>query len=127
MHPVPSPPALAFVPLVQLGTDNIPQIRSTRGHISELHYGSLARKPADLFTLLTDRSAGSGRYRVKPVGLRHDHQASRASEFPAIAHMFDTKPSLSVVNVLLYAQRNSWFNQWMLAVEDGPAEAQRRA
>jgi hypothetical protein len=32
----------------------IPQIRFAWGHLSELHYASLALRPADLFTLLTD-------------------------------------------------------------------------
>ena len=40
----------------RLGTPNLPLIRSTRGYLSELHYGSLALRPADLFTLLTDRT-----------------------------------------------------------------------
>ena len=57
IHPVPSPPTLAFVPLVQTrhslhSHKSVPR----GGHISELHYGSLALQPADLFTLLTDRT-----------------------------------------------------------------------
>jgi hypothetical protein len=51
MHPVPSPPTLAFVPLVQ--TRHSRSV-SRGGHISELPYGSLALQPDDLFTLLTD-------------------------------------------------------------------------
>jgi hypothetical protein len=57
MHPVPSPPTLAFVPSVQ--TRHSPTSRksvSRGGHIPELHYGSLALQPADLFTLLTDQT-----------------------------------------------------------------------
>src|SRR5271163_324891 len=35
---------------------SFPQIRFSRGHFSELHYGLLALQPADLFALLTDRT-----------------------------------------------------------------------
>ena len=55
MYPVPSPPTLAFVPLVQTRHSHTSRKSVSRGgHISELHYGSLALQPADLFTLLTD-------------------------------------------------------------------------
>ena len=55
MRPVPSPPTLAFVPLVQTRhSRNSHKSDSRGGHFSELHYGSLALRPADLFTLLSD-------------------------------------------------------------------------
>ena len=55
MHPVPSPLTMAFVPLVQTRHSHTSRKSVSRGgHISELHYGSLALQPADLFTLLTD-------------------------------------------------------------------------
>ena len=55
--PVPSAPTLAFSPFsTDSALPSFPQIRFTRGHLSELHYGSLALQPADLFTLLTDRT-----------------------------------------------------------------------
>jgi hypothetical protein len=57
MHPVPSPPTLAFVPLVQTRHSRTSHKSVSRGgHISELHYGSLALQPVDLFTLLTDQT-----------------------------------------------------------------------
>ena len=57
IHPVPSPTTLAFVPLVQTRHSLQSHKSVSRGgHISELHYGSLALQPADLFTLLTDRT-----------------------------------------------------------------------
>jgi hypothetical protein len=57
MHPVPSPPTLAFVPSVQTRHSRTSRKSVSRGgHISELHYGSLALQPADLFTLLTDQT-----------------------------------------------------------------------
>ena len=57
VHPVPSPPTLAFVPLVQTRHSHPSRKSVSRGgHLSELHYGSLALQPADLFTLLTDRT-----------------------------------------------------------------------
>jgi hypothetical protein len=55
MHPVPSPPTLAFVPLAQTRhSQNSHKSASCGECISQLHYGSLALRPADLFTLLTD-------------------------------------------------------------------------
>jgi hypothetical protein len=58
IHPVPSPPTLAFVPLAQTRHSQYPHKSVSRGmSISELHYGSLSLQPADLFTLLTDRTA----------------------------------------------------------------------
>ena len=55
IHPVPSPPTLAFVPLVQTRHSRSSHKSVSRGGpFSELHYGSLALRPADLFTLLTD-------------------------------------------------------------------------
>ena len=55
MHPVPSPPTLAFVPLAQTRHSQNSHKSASRGEcFSELHYGSLALRPADLFTLLTD-------------------------------------------------------------------------
>jgi len=58
IHPVPSPPTLAFVPLAQTRHSQCPHKSVSRGmSISELHYGSLTLRPADLFTLLTDRTA----------------------------------------------------------------------
>lgn len=55
MHPVPSPPTLALVPSVQTRHSHTSRKSASRGgHISELHYGSLALQPVDLFTLLTD-------------------------------------------------------------------------
>jgi hypothetical protein len=57
VHPVPSPPTLAFVPLVQTRHSHSSHKSVPRGgHLSKLHYGSLALRPADLFTLLTDRT-----------------------------------------------------------------------
>jgi hypothetical protein len=57
IHPVPSPPTLAFVPLVQTRHSHTSHKSVSRGgHLSKLHYGSLALQPADLFTLLTDRT-----------------------------------------------------------------------
>ena len=57
IHPVPSPPTLAFVPLVQTRHSHPSHKSVSRGgHLSKLHYGSLALQPADLFTLLTDRT-----------------------------------------------------------------------
>ena len=57
IHPVPSPPTLAFVPLVQTRHSHTSRKSVSRGgHLSKLHYGSLALQPADLFTLLTDRT-----------------------------------------------------------------------
>jgi hypothetical protein len=64
MHPVPSPPTLAFVPLVQTRHSHSSRKSVPRGgHISELHYGSLALQPADLFTLLTDRTGFASSHR----------------------------------------------------------------
>jgi hypothetical protein len=55
IHPVPSPPTLAFVPLVQTRHSRDSHKSVPRGgHISKLHYGSLSLRPADWFTLLTD-------------------------------------------------------------------------
>jgi hypothetical protein len=57
MHPVPSPPTLAFVSSAQTRHSHPSHKSVSRGgHLSELHYGSLALRPADLFTLLTDRT-----------------------------------------------------------------------
>jgi hypothetical protein len=57
IHPVPSPPTLAFVPLVQTQHSHTSRKSVSRGgHLSKLHYVSLALQPADLFTLLTDRT-----------------------------------------------------------------------
>jgi hypothetical protein len=57
IHPVPTPPTLAFVPLVQTRHSRASHKSVSRGgHISELHYGSLALQPVDLFTLLTDQT-----------------------------------------------------------------------
>jgi len=57
IHPVPSPPMLAFVSSVQTRHSRVSHKSASRGgHISELHYGSLALRPADLFTLLSDRT-----------------------------------------------------------------------
>jgi len=57
IYPVPSPPMLAFVPLVQTRHSRDSHKSASRGgHISELHYGSLALRPADSFTLLSDRT-----------------------------------------------------------------------
>jgi hypothetical protein len=57
VHPVPSPPTLAFVPLVQTRhSHSSHKSVSCGGHLSKLHYGSLALRPADLFTLLTVRT-----------------------------------------------------------------------
>jgi hypothetical protein len=57
MHPVPSPPMLAFVSSVQTRHSRDSHKSASRGgHISELHYGSLSLRPADLFTLLSDRT-----------------------------------------------------------------------
>jgi hypothetical protein len=55
MHPVPSPPTMAFVSSAQT-RHSLPSHKSVScgGHFSELHYSSLALRPADLFTLLTD-------------------------------------------------------------------------
>jgi hypothetical protein len=55
LHPVPSPTTLAFVPSAQTRLSPTSRKSVSRGgHISVLHYGSLALQPADLFTLLTD-------------------------------------------------------------------------
>jgi hypothetical protein len=57
LYPVPSPPTLAFVSSVQTRHSRSSRKSVSRGgHISELHYSSLALQPADLFTLLTDRT-----------------------------------------------------------------------
>jgi hypothetical protein len=57
IHPVPSPPMLAFVSSAQTRHSRHSHKSESRGgHISELHYGSLTLRPADLFTLLSDRT-----------------------------------------------------------------------
>jgi hypothetical protein len=57
IHPVPSPPTLVFVSSAQTRHSHPSRKSASRGgHISKLHYGSLALRPADLFTLLTDRT-----------------------------------------------------------------------
>jgi hypothetical protein len=58
-HPVPSPPTLAFVPSVQTRHSRTSRKSVSRGgHISELHYGSLALQPAD-FVHPPDGGAGT--------------------------------------------------------------------
>jgi hypothetical protein len=80
MHPVPSPPTLAFVPLAQTRhSQNSHKSVSCGEFISELHYGSLALRPADLFTLLTDRTgfAPSHRGFLLPGFRRFGHPLRR--------------------------------------------------
>jgi hypothetical protein len=80
IHPVPSPPTLAFVPLVQTRHSHTSRKSVARGgHLSKLHYGSLALQPADLFTLLTDRTtlAHSPRGFLLPGFRRFGHPLRR--------------------------------------------------
>lgn len=80
VHPVPSPPTLAFVPLAQTRHSRCPHTSVSRGtSISELHYGSLSLRPADLFTLLTDRTtfAHSPRGFLLPGFRRFGHPLRR--------------------------------------------------
>jgi hypothetical protein len=80
IHPVPSPPTLAFVPLVQTRHSHPSHKSVSRGgHLSKLHYGSLALQPADLFTLLTDRTrfAPSPRGFLLPGFRRFGHPLRR--------------------------------------------------
>jgi hypothetical protein len=80
IHPVPSPPTLAFVPLAQTRHSQNSHKSVSRGEfISELHYGSLALRPADLFTLLTDRTgfAPSHRGFLLPGFRRFGHPLRR--------------------------------------------------
>ena len=58
LHPVPSPPTMAFVSSAQT-RHSLASHKSVScgGHLSKLHYSSLSLRPADLFTLLTDRTA----------------------------------------------------------------------
>ena len=64
IHPVPSPPMLAFVSSVKTRHSRDSHKSASRGgHISELHYGSLTLRPADLFTLLSDLTGSTASHR----------------------------------------------------------------